>query len=135
MTLRLPSSILRHVYTSTASMKRRLRFSYSKLTYAPPLFHHLLQHFFSETLKLPLCDSSSPTSGFQKPLAINKRYPFSLSMAYLNTFYRLHHPITALCIRCGLFSLSLHCTRVSSGFSVFSLLLLRHFHFTTPFKP
>ena len=85
-------------------MKRRLRFSYSKLT----RLHCSITFSNTSSLKpleLPPCDSSSPISGFQKLFAINKRYPFSLSTAYLNIFYRLHHPITALCIRYGLFFL------------------------------
>ena len=118
MTLRFPPLISRHVYASTANMKRCLRLFTFK-TYAPPLFHHLLQHFLSETFRLPACDSSSPISSFQELPVIDKRYPLSSSMAYLDIFDRLHHPISALCIHCGLFFLLLHCTRLSSGFFFF----------------
>ena len=42
--------------------------------------------------------SSSPTSSSQNPSAIIERYLFSLSNGPLTDFYRLHHPITAICI-------------------------------------
>ena len=111
-------------------------------TCAPPLFLYLLQHSSLNFRSLSLRVPSSSISSFQEPLAIIKRYPFSPSMSYLNTFYWLHHPITVLCIRCGLFSLSQHCTRVSSGFSAFfcvftsssSSLLLLHFLQTIAFS-
>ena len=104
-------------------MKRHLRFPYSK-TCTPPLFPYLLQHFSLNFRSLSPRVSSSPTSSFHKPLAIIKRYPFFFIYGILNTFYRLHHPISVLCILCGLFSLSLHCARVSSGFSAFFCIFL-----------
>ena len=101
-------------------MKRRLRFPYSKLT----RLHYSIT--FSNTFSLNPSNFLSvirlpQSSSFQKPFAINKRYPFPLSMAYFNTFYRLHHPIIALCIRCGLFFFP--CT--APGF----LLVFLRFHF------
>ena len=129
--------ILRHVYASTTSMKRCLRLFTFK-TYAPSLLHHLLQHFLSRTFRLPACNSSSPISSFQKLPAIDKRYPFSSSMAYLDIFDRLHCSISALCIHCGLFFL--FCTvpgfPLASSFSAFSLLLpLRYLRFSLLFSP
>ena len=55
-----------------------------------------------------------------------ERYPLSSSVVYLNTLYRLHCSKTALCIHHGSFFLFffLHCTRASSGFSVFHLFFL-----------
>ena len=98
----LSSLILQHVYASTASMKRRLRFSYFKLT----RLHYSIT--FSNTPSLKPLESLLAIrlphlQASRNRLRSTKRYLFSLSMAYLNIFYRLHHPINALCIRCGLF--------------------------------
>ena len=118
VTLRLPPLILRHVYASTANMKRRLRFPHSN-TCAPPLFPHFLQRYSLKLLKPFSTRFVFLNLKLSETTCDHQKVPLFFIYGILNIFYRLHHPITVLCIRYGPFSLSLHCSKVSFGFSAF----------------